>query len=94
MDLKDDLELAMTRTKLQRLEARYEAARMDTHENPRVRESTMRSLKGTINQFKEEITRYLARKPRLAETNHSKSEDEPPNAPVDRAQASSRVIKS
>ena len=62
MDLKDDLELAMTRTKLQRLEARYEAARIDTHENSRVREATMRSLKGTINQFKEEIARYLAHK--------------------------------
>jgi hypothetical protein len=60
MSLKNDLELANTRTKLARLEARYEALRNDTTEDEHVRELTMRSLKGTINQFKEEIARYEA----------------------------------
>jgi len=77
VELKDDLELATTRLKLERLEARYEAARIDTHENPRVRESTMRSLKGTINQFKEEIARYLAHKSPTAHREVPDVEKEP-----------------
>jgi predicted component of type VI protein secretion system len=58
MSLKNDVELANTRAKLHRLEKRYEELRNDTSEDAHVRELTMRSLKGTINQFKEEIARY------------------------------------
>lgn len=58
MSLKNDIELANTRTKLSRLEKRYEELRNDNSEDPHVRELTMRSLKATINQFKEEIARY------------------------------------
>jgi hypothetical protein len=61
MSLKNDIELANTRVKLSRLEKRYEELRNDTSENPTVREMTMKSLKGTINQFKEEIARYKAK---------------------------------
>jgi septation ring formation regulator EzrA len=60
MSLKNDTELANTRIKLQRLEKRYEELRNDMSEDEHVRELTMRSLKGTINQFKEEIARYEA----------------------------------
>jgi len=60
MSLKNDIELANTHAKLARLERRYEELRNDTREDERVRELTMRSLKGTINQFKEEIARYEA----------------------------------
>ena len=63
MSLKNDIELANTRRKLARLEARYEELRNDTSEDDHVRELTMRSLKGTINQFKEEIARYEAHQP-------------------------------
>ena len=61
MSLANDIELANTRTKLARLEKRYEELRNDTSEDKHVRELTMRSLKETINQFREEIARYEAR---------------------------------
>ena len=57
MILKNDIELANTRGKLARLEARYEALRNDTAEDEHVRELTMQSLKKYINQFKEELAR-------------------------------------
>jgi hypothetical protein len=60
MNLKNDTELANTHAKLVRLEKRYEDLRDDTSGDDRVRELTMRSLKRTINQFKEEIARYEA----------------------------------
>ena len=60
MSLKNDIELANTYAKLSRLERRYDELRNDTQEDEHVRELTMRSLKGTINQFKEEIARYEA----------------------------------
>lgn len=63
MNLKNDTELANTRSKLARLEARYEVLRNDIDEDERVRELTMKSLKRYINQFKEEITRYEAHRP-------------------------------
>ena len=68
MSLKNDVELNNTRTKLHRLEMRYEELRYDTREDEHVRELTMRSLKGTINQFKEEIARYEAHQPGRHET--------------------------
>jgi len=63
VSLKNDIELANTRAKLARLEARYQALRNDTTEDEHVRELTMRSLKRYINQFKEEIARYEAHQP-------------------------------
>ncbi len=61
MTLKNNTELANTYGKLARLEKRYEEVCNDTSEDEHVRELTIRSLKGTINQFKEEIARYEAR---------------------------------
>ncbi len=63
MGLNSEREVANTRVKLARLEARYEALRNDTKGNPRVRELSMISLKRLINQFTEEITRFETRHP-------------------------------
>ena len=63
MSIKSEVELANTRAKLRRLEARYEALCHETDGDSRVRELSMRSLKGTINQFKEEIARFEAHLP-------------------------------
>jgi hypothetical protein len=63
MELKDDFDLANTRSKLADFEARYEELRQDAAEDAHVREVTMRSLKRYINQFKEEIARYEAHQP-------------------------------
>ena len=71
MELRSERELANTRAKLHRLEMRYEERRNDTGEDEHVRELTMRSLKGTINQFKEEIARYEAHQPSSRETARS-----------------------
>lgn len=60
MSLKNEQELANTRTKLARLESRYEALRCETGGDEQLRELTMESLRRTINQFKEEIARYEA----------------------------------
>ncbi len=63
MGLNSEREVANTRVKLARLEARYEALRNDAGGNPRVRELSMISLRRLINQFKEEIARYEAHHP-------------------------------
>jgi hypothetical protein len=63
LSLHNEIELANTRAKLRRLEQRYEELRRDTREDERVRELSMRSIMGTINQFKEEIARYEAQHP-------------------------------
>lgn len=63
MELKSDREVAATRVKLERLEARYEALEADVDADPRVRRASMLSLKRLINQFKEEIARFEARHP-------------------------------
>ena len=63
MSLSNDRELTSTRTKLARLEARYEALRAEAGGDEELREMTMESLKRTINQFKEEVARYEARQP-------------------------------
>ena len=55
MTLNSEQQVANTRAKLMRLEARYDALRSDTEGNQRVRELSMRSLKRLINQFKEEL---------------------------------------
>ena len=58
MSLQNEQELANTKEKLRRLEARYQALLDDKVTDPKVRELSMASLKQTINQFKEEIARY------------------------------------
>jgi uncharacterized small protein (DUF1192 family) len=63
MDLKSDRELANTRYKLARLEARYGAHEQEAGGDEGLRELTMASLKRLINQLKEEIARYEARQP-------------------------------
>ena len=60
MDLKDDLELEVTREKLLSLEACYESVRQDSAGDVHVQELTLRSLRRLINQMKEEIVRYEA----------------------------------
>lgn len=63
MIVKNDIEIANTRAKLARLEARYEALQNDTAEDEYVRELTMQSLRQYINQFKEELARSQAGQP-------------------------------
>ena len=63
MSLANDTELANTKTKLARLEKRCEALGADRLEDPHVREVTLRSLRATIKQFREEIARYETRQP-------------------------------
>lgn len=58
MNLKDDVELANTRSKLALLEARYEELLKRPSEDDELRASTIRSVKKYIHQFKEEIARY------------------------------------
>jgi hypothetical protein len=58
VELKDEFEPVVTRSKLKLLEQRLEASRVEPAQNPRVQELTLRSLKRMINQLKEEITRY------------------------------------
>ncbi|MBI4579855.1 MAG: hypothetical protein HY718_09145 [Planctomycetes bacterium] len=61
MDLRNEREVANTRTKLARLEARYAAHEQETGGDEELREITMESLTRLINQLKEEIARYEAR---------------------------------
>jgi hypothetical protein len=58
MSIKDQDELKVTREKLSWLEKEYEEAKLRPSDNPDVREWTLRSLKQTINQLKEEIVRF------------------------------------
>ena len=67
MELKDDYELQVTRSKLQTLEARFEASRCEPAENAHVQELSLRSLKRMINQLKEEIARFEAHETVTAE---------------------------
>lgn len=60
MTLQNKTQVANTRAKLERLEARYEVLPNDSGEDDRVKELSMISLKRLINQFKEEIARYEA----------------------------------
>jgi hypothetical protein len=64
VDLRNEREVANTRTKLARLEARYAAHENETGGDEELREMTMESLARLINQFKEEIARYEAHQPR------------------------------
>ena len=58
MSIENRRELKATRQKLAWLERELESARLQSSENPRVQELTLRSLKAMINQMKEEIARY------------------------------------
>lgn len=61
MELKDHLELEVTREKLQSLQARYESVRRDPAGDAHLQELTLRSLKRLINQLQEEILRFESR---------------------------------
>ena len=63
MTLQNDQELANTRERLRELEERYESRVRETPADPHVHELTLRSLKGVINQLKEQIARYEAHHP-------------------------------
>lgn len=63
MALRNQIELANTRGKLQELEERYEARMRDTPANPHVHELTLQSLKRMINQLKEEIALFEVHQP-------------------------------
>ena len=60
MELKDDYELQVTRSKLKTLAERFEVSRREPAENAHVQELSLRSLKRMINQLKEEIARFEA----------------------------------
>jgi len=60
MNLKDELQLSVTKEKLSGLKERYESIRQETGGDEFVREVTLRSLKKMINQLTEEIARYEA----------------------------------
>ncbi len=68
MILRSWTELKNTRKKLRMLEEQYEAARQDWKTDEHVRELELQSLKGLINQLKEEIARFEA---------HVSARDEP-----------------
>lgn len=63
MSLANETELANTRAKLARLEARYDKLRRESASDEELQEATLRSLKRMINQLKEEIARYELRQP-------------------------------
>lgn len=52
--IEDEFQLENTRVKLKRLEEFYEQTKQ--RDASRARDASLRSLKKTINQFKEEIT--------------------------------------
>jgi hypothetical protein len=60
VDLRNKQELANTREKLRRLETLYNSAGQEAGGDRELREMEMESLKGLINQLKEEIARYEA----------------------------------
>lgn len=62
MTLNTEIEAANTREKLRELEDRYEARRQETPADARVHELTLQSLRRLINQLKEELARYEARR--------------------------------
>ena len=61
MIIENRRELENTRTKLQELEQIYAKIQRGPATSEHVRELTLRSLKKRINQFQEEITRFVAR---------------------------------
>ena len=62
MSIQDRQQLEVTREKLQRLEDRLRSLNSEPIVNPVTRELTKRSLKKLVNQMKEEITLFNARR--------------------------------
>jgi hypothetical protein len=62
MELKDEREVEVTREKLRSLEARYQSVSQDPGDDAHIQELTLRSLKRLINQMKEELARFEARR--------------------------------
>jgi len=62
MELKDEREVAVTREKLGSLEVRYQAVSQNPGDDTHIQELTLRSLRRLINQMKEEIARFEARR--------------------------------
>jgi len=62
MELKDEREVEVTREKLRSLETRYQAVSRDPGDGVHIQELTLMSLKRLINQMKEEIARFEARR--------------------------------
>jgi hypothetical protein len=61
MNLQSSQEVEVTRRKLRILEEQYEAIRSKSASNEYARELTLRSIRQTINQFKEDIVRFESR---------------------------------
>jgi hypothetical protein len=62
MDLRSERELVNTRAKLERLQALYDDASKEVGGDEELREMELESLQRLINQLKEEIARYEARR--------------------------------
>jgi len=62
MELKDEREVEVTREKLRSLEARYLAVSQNPESDAHIQDLTLRSLRRLINQMKEEIARFEARR--------------------------------
>ena len=61
MSIESQRELEVTRAKLKLLEERLADLKLGGHENRRAHEWSVRSLRQTINQMKEEIARFESR---------------------------------
>jgi hypothetical protein len=61
MSLQSKRELEVTREKLRGLEKQYAAMLREKGENNYAHELTLRSLRRTMNQLKEEVARFEAR---------------------------------
>ena len=61
MSLQSKRELEVTRKKLQELEQLYAKTAADSSQGGYSRDLTLRSLRRTVNQLKEEIARYETR---------------------------------
>jgi hypothetical protein len=61
MSIESRRELELTRSKLKLLEDSLDALLKEPEENRRAQEWSVRSLKQTINQMKEEIARFESR---------------------------------
>jgi hypothetical protein len=68
MTLNHERRLEVTREKLRLLERTYEEVTGDSSGTAHTRELTLRSLKGLINQLKEEIVRHETRARAPAQT--------------------------
>jgi 5-bromo-4-chloroindolyl phosphate hydrolysis protein len=60
MNLQSKRELEVTRKKLQELEKLYAKTEADSSQSAYSRDLTLRSLRRTVNQLKEEIARFEA----------------------------------